>query len=241
MIQRNGYSRLSWIEERRLRRRAAVYGFLAVALLIAFLFWGLPAVPQFLGRLRGGDRSQLNQKSDLIAPPPPEINPPPLATNSAGLVLSGTSEPGSKVAIDLNGEPTAVAQAKSDGTFGGVKLTLTPGNNQIVAYASDAAGNRSQPSQQMAINLDTRSPVVSVDQPTDGQTISGSKQQEITVSGSVDKNVSLTLNGRYVVVESDGKFATPFSLVDGKNLLTLIATDSAGNTSVKNLSLTYQP
>ena len=241
MAKDYSYSRLNWAQERRLRRRTVILGILSIVIVIGFIFWGLPAIPRAISLINWGGSANTTFGVDTTPPPPPSIFAPTSATNSASFTLTGLAEPKSAVEVTLNGQVQPTVEASADGTFSVTLKKLFQGSNTAQAIAIDKAGNRSQPSSQVSITYDNSKPEITVDQPSDGQQFAGSKQQMLTVSGSLSKQASLTLNQRYVVVGSDNHFSTQLSLNTGGNTLTLIATDSAGNTTTKQLSVNYEP
>ncbi len=63
--------------------------------------------------------------------------------------------------------------------------------------------------------------------------------EKVTVKGITDKDAKVTINGVEVSVAGDsGGFNHSISLVVGANKIALVATDPAGNTSKKNLTVT---
>jgi hypothetical protein len=236
------YSRLSSLEENRLRRRSISLIGISLIIFLAFLFWGITGIPRLLSALRDRISPPVITKVDTVPPPPPLIYPLAEATNSASLpAVAGSAEPNATINIKLNGQDLPKTTADQAGQFSVANLTLTEGDNLIQAWASDQAGNTSQAGQEVHITLDTTKPEITVDSPTDGQTFVGVKKQQIIVSGKLNKDATMTLNQRYLVLFSDRSFTNTFSLNEGSNMLTFIATDSAGNTDIRQLTVSYQP
>jgi len=59
--------------------------------------------------------------------------------------------------------------------------------------------------------------------------------------GSTKIGSALTINDRFARVADDGSFRYSFALSDGANALNFKATDPAGNTTEKSLSVTFNP
>lgn len=152
-------------------------------------------------------------------------------TQSGNYTLSGSAEAGSTVSI--NGAPVEIG---ADGSFSS-SVALSEGANLITISVTDAAGNRNV--REISIYRDTTAPSVSI-------SVSGPRIRSVpsvTVSGNVDLisevgPVSVTVNGEPVVVHTDGTFTADVSLVEGVNTITVVATDAAGNSATKEISVT---
>jgi RHS repeat-associated protein len=102
--------------------------------------------------------------------------------------------------------------------------TLQPGSNTLILLATDPAGNVGTAS--VTLQADGTPPTVTISAPLPGTLTS---QDAVTVTGSVDEPLSaLALNGQSVPV-TGLSFSLPASLAEGANLLTVAATDRAGN------------
>ena len=94
----------------------------------------------------------------------------------------------------------------------------------IKSRATDNANNVETPSPGTAFTYDKTPPTLTNIKPSNNtKTIS----QTITVSGETD-GVSVTVNGAPVNMEN-GKFSTAVKIGTGKNVIIIVATDSAGN------------
>ncbi|SLJ85273.1 Ig-like domain-containing protein [Psychrobacter sp. DAB_AL43B] len=184
-----------------------------------------------LGAALGSSGSSNNNGSkppvDTTAPDAPvaEINP-------EGTLITGSTEPGATVDVDINGDgvPDYTVAAGDDGNYE-VDTSDTPlvDGETITVTATDKAGNESEPTDIVA--EDTTAP----DAPTaeinpEGTLITGSTEPGATVNvdingdGIPDYTVTADDDGNYEVDTSD----TP--LVDGETI-TVTATDKAGNES----------
>ncbi len=117
-------------------------------------------------------------------------------------------------------------------------LVNTEGEQWVSEIAVDNAGNEAII--RVLIPLDKTPPVVNIASPADGALVS---QAEITVIGQAydtASSVTLTINGNAVTLQTDGNFSQPVTLLVGSNILTVLATDSAGNVTESYLSVTLE-
>lgn len=78
--------------------------------------------------------------------------------------------------------------------------------------------------------------LVTVDTPQDKATVSVSP---VTVSGTVTKTAEVKINDVVVPVKG-GKFSTDFKLIEGSNVINVVAT-SGKDTVQKTVTITYNP
>lgn len=92
----------------------------------------------------------------------------------------------------------------------------------------------------ISITIDTVPPTLNVTSPTNGLK---TNKATVTVSGTTNdittSPVTLTVNGAKVTVNSNGSFSTTVNLVEGTNLITVIAKDGAGKTTTVNRTVYY--
>ena len=120
-----------------------------------------------------------------------------------------------------------------------VNLTLGNGATTILVRAIDTAGNNR--TAQLTLSVDTQSPSVSIGSPAAGAKVDKNK---LKVSGTASDNmgvarVQLTVNGVAVTVNGLNAWSANVTLKEGKNTINVTATDSAGQTSVKSITVTY--
>ncbi|CAH6661816.1 BapA/Bap/LapF family large adhesin [Pseudocitrobacter vendiensis] len=156
-------------------------------------------------------------------------------TNDSTPTISGRAEAGSTVTLwaTLNGERIELGTVKADAQ-GNWTLTvstpLTDGVYTLTATATDSAGNVSLEAGQQTFTVDLSAP----DAPT-GLIIS---EDGSTVTGSAEANSTVTIkdaNGNILgsdTADGDGNFSITLTPVqDNNQILSVTATDSAGNTS----------
>ncbi len=109
--------------------------------------------------------STLRVTIDTNSPPAPTINSP--ANNSyntsGSLRISGTSEASSKIEIVEGATTRGTTAAASDGTWSVTLSSVADGSRTYVAIATDAAGNRSAPSDSRTVSVDTVVPNTTID------------------------------------------------------------------------------
>ena len=232
-------SRLQRVEEKRNMRRATVLSLGTILIIVAVIVLGIPLLIRmavFLGDLKSSSRPV--DKNDLIPPVPPSISLPYDATNSATQTVGGSAERGSSVWLTLNGESSGDVVAAEDGGWSISPVRLVGGDNKLSAVAIDQGGNKSAPSSEVDIYYSQQPPQLDIFAPADNQQVSGTT---VEISGTTTASVKLTVNGRLIIVNSEGKFSTQFNLTSGDNALVFIAVDRAGNLTRAELTVTSTP
>src|SRR5262245_53033020 len=111
------YSRLKSNEEKKNIRSAAVYIVLTIAVIVALLTFGIPAmgrVAGFFHDLRtSGEPVDI---SDTTPPAPPIIDTLPEVTKSTEIEITGRTEAGATVKLHVNDDDQEVL-ANSEGAF----------------------------------------------------------------------------------------------------------------------------
>jgi hypothetical protein len=120
-----------------------------------------------------------------------------------------------------------------------VNLTLGNGATNILVRATDNAGNNR--TAQLTLSVDTQAPSVSIGSPAAGAKVDKNK---LKVSGTASDNIGLarvqmTLNGVAVTVNGLNAWSANVTLKEGKNVINVTATDGAGLTTVKSITVTY--
>lgn len=80
-------------------------------------------------------------------------------------------------------------------------------------------------------------PRIVIEAPSDGATISTSL---VDIRGTTRNALSLTLDGRLIAIDTTGRFDEQLLLSYGYNIIELVATDRAGKTIKKTVTLFYQ-
>jgi len=235
------FSLLSKKESKRNLRQAIFFSLLTLVLAALVFIYGVPAIIKmavFIGNLRSS--STPVESKDNIPPSPPIFKTIPEATNSAKINLYGFAESGSDVKIYLTGQSINDVIADNDGNFSMDNLALTLGKNEIVAVAVDNAGNKSGESEKLVVWYDNQPPELEISQPADKSTIT-SDDNKVEIVGKTEPEANLSINEHFVVLDSDGNFKYTFPLSQGENLINIVASDKAGNQTIKTLTLNYSP
>ena len=160
-------------------------------------------------------------------PPAITINSPApgLITRDTTVAVMGSVQDETPTTVTVNGQ-----LASMNGTsFTATAHLTTEGTNTIQIVATDAAGH-STDSTRMVIR-DTQQPVLTVNAPPNNAV---TKQTSITVSGTVTDQTAVTVNANGVPlpVDGSGSFTGSVPLNEGANIITVTATDAAGNQSI---------
>ena len=226
------YSRLLSVEEKKHKRRALVYGVLSILLLLAFIFYGLPAVAKF-STVLSDLRPKSAEESDKTPPAKPRFLTQMTATNSAVLVLSGVDQPDTDISLFQNGKELASAKTSKEGTFK-ADVKLFEGKNSFLARAKNENGVESQNSETLEIILDTSLPEITITEPKS----TTFTEDKITIKGSIDEEADIYINDRTVVLDDQNVFSQTINLSEGENKVTIKAIDHAGNENSKELIFT---
>lgn len=165
------------------------------------------------------------QEPELTLLEPAENN---TFVNNNLLTVRGIVPPDVKVSI--SGRDAVVNE---NGEFT-LDLVLDEGENQLNVVAVDPVGNERTISRQ--ISLSSRGPTITLNSISDGMTV---YDPSTRVSGEVDAGSQLQINGNAVPVDVNGNFSTIIPLQGGNNLVTLTASDLAGNTSSLQRTVHY--
>ena len=144
------------------------------------------------------------------------------------VAVRGTTDPGATVTV--NGTAAEVDVA------GGFAVTTgVDGQSQLLVEAIDPAGNITRST--LTLTVDATPPALSITSPSPFQSV---YTRPLVVEGTAEAGASVTVNGLAAVVQADGRFSASIAqLVEGSNLITIVARDAAGNTVTKGLSVTY--
>jgi hypothetical protein len=234
------YSRLQSVEEKKNVKRASLFVFMTIVLIILLFVVGIPLFGKltlFISNLHGTNKPIAT--NDGTPPAPPKFNYFSPFTNQAIASISGTVEPGATVKLTFDGNPQQ-SMGDKDGNFN-FNLTLTSGDNAFSAVAVDPAGNVSQKTNDYDITLDNKNPSLTIFTPSDGSNFFGSSQIQVTIKGITDPNCQITVNGRIVSVDDAGNFEYTTTLNNGGNPFAVKSIDQAGNTTEKDITLNFTP
>ncbi|MFV3412142.1 Ig-like domain-containing protein [Pseudomonas sp. NY15436] len=189
---------------------------------------------------------------DTIAPAAPEVHLDPASdtgikgddiTSETRPTIDGKTEPGAEVTVTFPTGETIITQADENGDWSVTPTQPLPeGNNDITVIATDPAGNPSEPTV-IAVVIDTRDPSAP-EAHLDPASDSGIQGDDITndtkptIDGKTEPGATVEVTfptGEAVTTTADANgdwSVTPTQpLPEGKNDISVIATDPAGNQS----------
>jgi hypothetical protein len=181
---------------------------------------------------RAGNGAAANLTYTVVFAPPAVTLIAPVdgsLVSSPSLAVSGTaSGPNPVVTVNVNGSPAALAGGQFQAT-----VVLTEGINVLLVTALDSSGKEGTAT--ATVTLDTQPPSLSIDPPA----VKLTNQPTVHISGQAsDANgiASVTLNGLAAPVQA-GAFAAEVPVAEGASVVTVQATDLAGNHAVATVGV----
>ena len=232
------YSRLRRFEEKHQEKKIALS---IVGIIAIFIFLGVFGIKILVGfsllvdKVRGTPQQQVTQQLIL----PPELDPLPIATNSATIAVSGKGQTGMTVIVYINDMDTEKAIVDKDGSFIIPSVKLIEGTNTISAKQTNDKKDVSALSEVFTIVSKKSKPTLEITYPTDNQQIR-QELNTISVAGKTnDEANTITINDRFVIVQSDGSFSYDINVPEGDSVIKIVATDTAGNQVTLERKINY--
>jgi flagellar hook assembly protein FlgD len=144
------------------------------------------------------------------------------------VTVAGVAPPDAEVTI--NGQPATLNER---GEFA-LDVVLQEGDNSIRAVASDEVGNTT--SEERIVHVRTRGPSIVLANVPEGLIVS---DPSLRVSGQVDPGSTLTVNGSVTPIDNRGVFNAIVALRSGQNVISVSATDRAGNVTTVQRGVVY--
>lgn len=204
-------------------------------------YFGIPLLIRMAVFISSSKDTQPIESTDdrtLIAAP--TLDALPDATPSASLVLTGYTLPDTSVSVVVNGKESDPIAPNDDGSFS-IPINLSEGDNVIVAIAKDSRDNSSPSSRHWTVVRDSSPPTLTITELQDGSKRSGVSEKKVDVRGQTEKDVQVTVNGRFVSVGSNETFSWPIDLKEGENTIEVVASDRAGNKTLAQITITWTP
>ncbi|MBV4414052.1 Biofilm associated protein A, partial [Enterobacteriaceae bacterium YMB-R22] len=205
----------------------------------------VPATPSVPGAIDNvGDKTGPLKDGDITDDTQPE--------------LSGKGEPGNVIDIWDNGDKIGSTVVDEEGNWSWMpEEPLPEGEHELSTTETDAAGNTSEPSPGITIEVDTTPPTGSTTPPTvkddvgdvTGELASGDTtddtQPELTGKGDPGNVIDIWDNGDKIgstVVDEEGNWSwmPEEPLPEGEHELSTTETDAAGNTSEPSPGITIE-
>ncbi len=232
--------------ENRSKKTLILTGLGLTAIIILLILFGQSLLVNFsvlLGDAKNGENSvtQPIDKTDVNYIPAPILNPLSEATNSAEITVRGSisSDTDAEIRLYLNDELVDVSKIENNNTFIFDGIELIEGKNEIKAL-SKIDENMSDNSNIITISYLKEPPSLDVEYPKDNAEFSG-ENSTLQVKGKTDKDSNVKVNEFIAITKNDGSFTYNFKMQNGENKLIIQAIDKAGNTTGKEIKVTYSP
>lgn len=226
-------------EEKRLRDRVIIITIVILALIVCMAVFGLPIFVRYTLLLSGGSEGGPSDSMQTTIHVPPQLDPLPQATNSGRLVIRGRSTANGLIKIYVDAMENTSTRVKDDGTFESSPITLSEGDHTVWATVQYTDGTVSTTSNKMNIAIRRKAPKLDLTKPNNDETIRG-ENNLIVFEGKTEPGVDVRINGRFVIVQTDGTFSYEYPLQDGKQDIAVVATDVVGNSTTINRTITYE-
>ncbi|AYA78369.1 hypothetical protein DOE78_01750 [Bacillus sp. Y1] len=174
-----------------------------------------PVSPVVEGRI-------IQEVSDSVAPNAPVVND----VTDQSTEVTGTTEAGATVEVSVDGTVIGTGTASSENGSFNIKISKLTAGTEVSVTATDAAGNVSEAT--VVTVLDVTAP--------EAPKVNSVIHNDTVVTGLTEAGatVKVKMGGDEigtVVADSNGKFSVTVSKQKHKNVLTVTATDAAGNIS----------
>lgn len=232
-------SRLEKKNDEEITRKTVIMGAFTILTLVLVLVFGLPFLVKISVLLGEAKNRNANEQVEKVMPPlPPRIVINYDATNSAIIKIFGLSEPRSNVKLLKNDVSVGEVITQDSGEFVFSDIALDDGENQLAAFASNEKSGSSEMSKIIKIRYDNVAPSLSMLNPSEDSL--KVDMADFDVIGQSEKDVSVTVNGRYAMVDDTGKFKIKLQLNSGKNEIEVVVHDLAGNETRKKIVVTFE-
>ncbi len=237
-MQRN--SRLTRTSEQKSKKQIVTFGIATLVFIIVLFKFG-PSLMSGISSLPFFKKQAASEvvvdKNTLEAP---FINSIPEATDSATIIVSGTSAySDAEINLYLNGDLYDTSPLSSDQKFSFEHVRLRQGANTIKAQVKKGEVE-SDFTREYTVSYSQGDAKLDVSSPSDGQEFTRG-DQNISVSGTTDPDSDITVNGFKAIVDSSGSFSYYLKLNEGDNTITIDATNQAGKKTEKTLKVKYKP
>ncbi|MBI4008869.1 hypothetical protein HY357_01425 [Candidatus Roizmanbacteria bacterium] len=179
--------------------------------------------------------SSLNKNESFIGDV--DIDQIPTATNSSKIIVGGSVVNYDRLEFYLNGNLIKETSLTSSDSFSEEIGDLEKGENEVFVIAKSKEQEEEKKSRVFTVSYKNDKPRLDIKDPQEGLK---TNKQEITVSGSTDKEIYVKVNDLPVVVDAQGSFQITVRLKEGENKIHVITLDVAGNTEEKIITVVYE-
>lgn len=160
-------------------------------------------------------------------------------TTSDNVPVSGTVKDDiaayDEITLTVNGSDIEVEE---DGSFHNT-VDLEQGSNEVVVTAEDFSGNSTTVTREVTRTAeDDTPPTIYAEVPELVDTNTITVEGNVTDEVSHPEDISFSVDGDDVELDSTGEFSVEFSLSEGSNTIEMEATDEAGNTATETYDVT---
>lgn len=230
-------SRLERKKEEQITKKTIFLGFLTVLIFVLIIVFGLPFLINFSIFL-GNSKSKKEVINENVLPPlAPRLVVPFEATNSSKIKIDGFAESGSVVELLKNGESVGQVEVNQDGVFSFEGVDLSEGNNGFSAVAIKDKSGSSEVSKETVVVFDNKPPELTMTNPSEESLTVD--LADFDIIGKSEKGVSVLVNNRVAMVDSEGNFKIKMQLNAGKNDIEIVVKDAALNETRKKIAITY--
>ena len=230
-------SRLERKKDEQITKKTVFMGFLTVLIFVLIVVFGLPLLIKF-SIILGNSKSKKDITNENIVPPlAPRLIVPFEATSSSKIKIDGFAEAGAEVELLKNEQTIGTTEVTVDGNFSFTNIELDDGENNFSAIATKENSGTSEISKIASVIYDTVSPELTMSNPSENSLTVDSADFDII--GKSEKGVSVTINGKVAVVDSEGNFKLKIQLSPNKNNIEVVVKDEALNETKKTISITY--
>ncbi|MBI4092058.1 MAG: hypothetical protein HY427_02535 [Candidatus Levybacteria bacterium] len=235
-------SRLSRRSEKHNRKQlyASVIGIVVVIFVV--LNFGpllISGFGGFIDTLTGKSKQVTSFQSDADLQPP-QLDPLPQGTTEELIAVMGRAfYADGKVELFLNNSSYEIVRLNNSQDFEIEDVKLEQGENTL-RVRMIRNNKKSDFSQDYKISYLKDEPKLEISFPTDGAGFSKA-DQEINIRGTTDPENTIRVNDFIAIVDTDGNFSYVFKLKEGENKIKVVATNLAGKTTEKELTVSYSP
>jgi len=231
-------SRLSKKLEKRSKQNLVLSILGILAILFLLIKYGIPFLGNvgfFFGQLTSIPKQSTVNVGQEEFVPAPRLDSLPKATSSPRVTVTGTSLSGLVIDLYVNGIREDQISVDENGEFE-FDVILTEGEN-IIKTKARSGEKESEFSNSSIVVYKSTKPQLSIDSPQDGSEIKTTNP--ITVSGSTDPDVSVTVNGFKAIIGADNSFSYQLLLRESGNEIRVVAKDLVGNTTEEIINVHY--
>ena len=229
-------SRLARHQNKQIFQRLIISAVLFVAFIIFFFSVGIKMLVSFTLFINQLANSGTKQQTTVATESFSTINmdPIPSATNSSSLIFTGTSFNFDSLEIYLNDEKRS--EISISDSFSGQVKGLGKGTNTVFFIAKSTKSKETKKTDVYNILYKSDKPKLDIQSPSDN---SKTNKEDVSVTGTTDKETTIRINGQPLIVDVAGKFTSMVRLKEGENKIVVTAEDIVGNQEQKTLTVTY--